>query len=80
MNNFELYLTTCQKFKNDFIPQLPDIIYILLIDDKEKLIKLLQIKIDKQKLINKIINSKVTKRTQIINLILEFLKEEHIEL
>ena len=80
MNNFELYLITCQKFKNDFIPQLPYIIYISLIDDKEKLIKLLQMKIDKQKLINKIINSKVTKRTQIINLIHEFLKEENIEL
>ena len=49
MNNFELYLTTCQKFKNDFIPQLPDIIYISLIDDKEKKIDTLNEDISKKK-------------------------------
>lgn len=78
--NGDLYLATYHKFKNLLIPDLPDIIFTSLINNKTQLEKLLNSRFNLDKLIKYIINKKVKSRTQLIIAVEEFFKEEHIEL
>ena len=78
--NSDLYLATYHKFKNLLIPDLPEIIFTSLINNKTQLEKLLKTRFNLDKLIKYIINKKITSRTQLIMAIEEFFKEKHIEL
>ena len=58
MTNQELYLLTYHKFKNFFITNLPSLIFISLIDDKDNLAKILNIDFQVEEFIAYLINKK----------------------
>ena len=58
MTNQELYLLTYQKIKNLFITNLPSLIFISLIDDKDNLAKILNIDFQVEEFIAYLINKK----------------------
>ena len=75
-----LYLATYHKFKNNLLPDLPDIIFTSFINDKEQLNKIIKSKFNLDELIKYIISKKVKNRTQLILTIQELFKEANIEL
>ena len=82
MENDSLYLMTYWKFKNLIIPDLPSIIFISLIDDKDSLCKLMNIDFKVEDFIAYLVKKKdISKRIQVLKALQEFLKErgENIE-
>ena len=75
MTSDELYLLTYHKFNNLLIPSLPEIIFASLIEDKDKLIKLLNLEFNLNDFINYLIINKTCSRVEILKALETYLKK-----